>query len=251
MDDSAFQFFGTSAFGSELREDRPRGSDRVGGFEDRATDDDVSGSGVGGFGGSHDARLVIGFGVAWADAGCDKSDIGAERGPQRCDFERRADEAAQARVGGEFAEAHDLFFGRIDRSGFSETSRAHRRENRDAEQQEIRFVLLLGFDGPLHHLASATGVQREHANGKLGAGLDGLGDGVGNIVELEVEKDIETQIGDLTDGVRAASGEHLQSDFDPADGALELAESRRDVPGRLGVENEDQVARHFGTTNEH
>jgi len=105
-------------------------------------------------------------------------------------------------------------------------------------------VLLLGSRGPLHHLASAAGVQGEHADGELGAGLDGFGDGVGDVVELEVEEDVEAEVGDFADGVGSAGGEHLEADFDPSDGALELAECGRDVAGRLGVEDEDEVASH-------
>ena len=60
---------------------------------------------------------------------------------------------------------------------------------------------MLGFDGPLHHLASAGGVEREHLDGERGDGLDGLGDGVGDVVELEVEEDVEAEVGDLADAV--------------------------------------------------
>ena len=105
-------------------------------------------------------------------------------------------------------------------------------------------MLLLGFDGPLHHLAAAARVQREHADGELGAGLDGLGDSVGDIVELEIEKDAEAHSGDLAHAIGAARGEHLQAHLHPPHGALELAEHGGDFARGLGVEDEDEIAGH-------
>lgn len=105
-------------------------------------------------------------------------------------------------------------------------------------------MLLLGFDGPLHHLAAAAGVKREHLNRKWGDGFDGLGDGVGDVVELEVEENIEAEIGDFADAVGAAGGEHLEADFDPANRALELAQGRGDGAWRLSVEDEDEFGGH-------
>lgn len=109
-------------------------------------------------------------------------------------------------------------------------------------------MLLLRLDGPLHHFASAAGVEREHANRQLRGGLHRLRDGVGNIVELEVEKDIEAQVGDFAHGVGTTGGVHFEADLDPTNGALELAESRNDVAGRLSVENKNQITRHFRPT---
>lgn len=105
-------------------------------------------------------------------------------------------------------------------------------------------MLLLGFDGPLHHLAPAGGVQGEHLDGKRSDGFDGLGDGVGDVVELEVEEHIEAEIGDFAHAIGAAGSEHFEADFDPADGALELAQGGRDGAGRLGVKDENEVAGH-------
>ena len=103
---------------------------------------------------------------------------------------------------------------------------------------------MLGARGPRHHFASAGGVEREHANRQARYGLNGLGDGVGNVVEFEVEKDVEAEVGDFTDAVGAGGGEHLEADFRPADGALELAERGGDVARGGRVEGENEVARH-------
>jgi hypothetical protein len=42
-------------------------------------------------------------------------------------------------------------------------------------------------------------------------------------VEFKVEKDVKAEVRDFADAVGAASGEHLEPDFNPADGTLKLA----------------------------
>ena len=102
----------------------------------------------------------------------------------------------------------------------------------------------MGFHGPLHHLAASAGMQREHFDWKWGDRFDGLGDGVGDVVELEVEKYVEAELGNFADAVGAAGGEHLETNFNPADGALELAQGGGDAARRLGVEDEDEFGGH-------
>ena len=102
----------------------------------------------------------------------------------------------------------------------------------------------MGFDGPLHHLAAAGGMQGEHLDRERRDGFDGLGDGVGDVVELEVEENIEAEIGDFADAVGAAGGEHLEADFDPANRALKLTEGGGDGARGLGVEDENKVGGH-------
>jgi hypothetical protein len=89
----------------------------------------------------------------------------------------------------------------------------------------------------LHHFQPASGVEGEHADGQAGAGLHRLCDGVWDIVQLEVEKDVETEVRDLTHAVRAAGGEHLETDFDPADCALQLPKGGRDFARRRGIQD--------------
>jgi hypothetical protein len=201
-------------------------------------------AGAGGVAGGHDAVLVAGIGAAGSDAGCDEGDVGREDSAKRCEFERRAHEAAKAGVDGEAAEADDL----IGRGGgdarLGEALGAHGSEHGDAEQQQVWGVLLLGFDGPSHHLAAAGGVQGEHLDREGRDGFDGLGDGVGDVVELEVEEDVEAEVGDFANAVRTTGGEHFEAHLDPANGALELAKGGSDGARRLGVEDEDEIGGH-------
>ena len=105
-------------------------------------------------------------------------------------------------------------------------------------------MLLLSFHSPLHHLAPAAGVQCKHSDRKPGAGFDGFRDRVGNIVQLEIEKDPETQSGYFPHAIGPARGEHFESDLDPTNRSLELTERGCDVARRLSVEDENQFTRH-------
>ena len=235
---------GEDSGGRQFGEDGAGGGDGVGSFEDGAAHHDVARAGAGGFAGRHDARLVAGVGAAGSDARGDEGDVGGKDGAERGQFERRADEAAQAGVDGESAEAHDLIGGGDGDTGLGEVFGAHGGEDGDAEQEEVGRVLLLGFDGPLHHLAAAGGVQGEHLDREGRDGFDGLGDGVGNVVELEVEEDIKAEVGDFTNAVGTTGGKHFEAHLDPANGALELAKGGSDSARRLGVENKDEIGGH-------
>ena len=201
-------------------------------------------AGAGGFAGGHDAGLVAGVSAAGTDARSNEGDVGRKDGAERGKFERGTNKAAQTGVDGETAEAHDLFVGGGGDAGLGEALGAHGREHSDAEQQQVRGVLLLGFDGPLHHLAAAGGVQGEHLDREGRDGFDGLGDGVGDVVELEVEEDVKAEVGDFANAVGAAGGEHFEAHLNPANGALELAKGGSDGARRLGVEDEDEIGGH-------
>jgi len=50
-----------------------------------------------------------------------------------------------------------------------------------------------------HHLEPAGGVERDHVHAQPGHGIGIPADGIGNIVELEVQEDLATPVQDLAD----------------------------------------------------
>lgn len=220
------------------------GGGGVGGGEDGAADDDVGGAGAGGIGGAEHAFLVAGGEAARADAGGDEGGAGGEGGAQGGDFEGRADEAAQAGGDGEVGEAVDLKGGGGGHADGGEGGVVHGGEHGDAEEEEVGVGGLLGGAGGGHHLGSAGGMKGEHFDGERSEGLDGLGDGVGDVVEFEVEEDVVAVIGDLAEVVGAVGGEHLQADLDPTEGALELAQEGGGGGAVGEVEGENEFAGH-------
>ncbi len=73
--------------------------------------------------------------------------------------------------------------------------------------------LLHGRDGLLHHLPPPEGVDVEHGNTELHSPLGGLGDRIGNVVELEIEKDPSPQVLDPADDRGPEVGKGLLADL--------------------------------------
>lgn len=196
----------------------------VGCFEDRASDDDVIGACGGGLSGSEDAFLFVAGAAGGADAGGDKYGVAADGLAHGGDFEGGADEALDAGLTGHASEVEDLCFGWGLYVDLSELLVVHGGENGDAEEMEMGRVLGACFFGPADHFGAAGCVEGEHFDGERGDALDGFGDGVGDVVQFEIEKDAMTAVGDLADEVGPVGGEELEPDFDPLDGAVEAVE---------------------------
>lgn len=72
-------------------------------------------------------------------------------------------------------------------------------------------------------------------------GVDGVGDGVGDVVEFEVEEDAEAGFTGIADYAGAFSAEELEADFDPGDAAVEGAEDFAGLAAVGDVEGEDEL----------
>src|SRR5207253_8699855 len=53
---------------------------------------------------------------------------------------------------------------------------------------------ICGFNGGAQHPASAAGVHREHADFQACSLANGGSDGIGNVVVLEIEKDLASRV---------------------------------------------------------
>lgn len=195
--------------------------------------------------GGEDAFLLVAGASGGADAGGDKDGAGADGFAQGGEFEGGADEALDAGFEGEAGEVEDLFFGAgLDVDG-TELLAVHGGEDGDPEEGEFRGVLGAGLFGPAYHLRAACCVEGEHFDGEGGDALDGLGHGVGDVVELEIEEDAVSAVGDLTDEVGAVGGEELEADLDPLDGAVKAVEEGEGFLAGGQVEGEDELAAAF------
>lgn len=74
-----------------------------------------------------------------------------------------------------------------------------------------------GFFGGLHHELPSAGVDGEHLDIEERGGFDGFGDGIGNVVEFEVEEDVGTGSPDLFDDLGATADEEFLADFEGTD----------------------------------
>ena len=90
------------------------------------------------------------------------------------------------------------------------------------------------------HGRTSGGVKGEHLGAEGSGGADGRGDGVGNVVQLEIEEDGETALLQGLENSGTGGDEELEAHFDPAARALETADEG--FGGRCGggVEGHDE-----------
>ena len=67
-----------------------------------------------------------------------------------------------------------------------------------------------------HHAQPSTAVHIDHPHAQLGGGTYRHGRGIGNIVEFQVKEYLEAAPLQVLDDSRAAAGEQLLADLDPA-----------------------------------
>ena len=94
--------------------------------------------------------------------------------------------------------------------------------------------LRCGFDCRLQHLAAARSVDGQHADAQLGGRLDGFGHGVGDVVELEVEKNLPAGGDQVAHNLGPLGREEL---FPDLVGNCGLADGLYDLAGLGGARN--------------
>ena len=81
--------------------------------------------------------------------------------------------------------------------------------------------------GGRHHPAAAGGVHVDHPRAGRDRRRDGAGDGVRDVVELQIEEHAIAAFGERAHDRRAFGGEELLADLEPADRAAQRVGQRR------------------------
>jgi len=197
----------------DLAEDSIGGLGPIGGFEDGAANDEVGGAGGDGFGRGEDAGLVSKGSAGWADAWGDNGEIGSVGLAEGAGFAGGGDQASAASGEGELGQSEYLLFGGAGDPDFGEIGVRQTGEDGYGQKQRLGCGLGSGFDGGFEHLAAARGVDVEHGDAEVGGFGDGGGDGVGDVVELQVQKDFTAGGDEIADDLRAFGGEQLLAYF--------------------------------------
>jgi hypothetical protein len=87
-------------------------------------------------------------------------------------------------------------------------------------------------------------VNVEHLDAEAGRLNGGLGDGIGNIVKFEIEKNLPTELLNLPDRLRSGMGEKLLADLEHANRAGEQADEVSGLFERVDIEGNDQALAH-------
>jgi hypothetical protein len=88
------------------------------------------------------------------------------------------------------------------------------------------------------------GEELRAGGGVRAYGADGSGDGVGDVVELEVEEDGEAAMAEFLDDGVAFGEVEFEADFEPGAGVFELFHEREGWRGAGVVEGDDKAGGH-------
>lgn len=96
----------------------------------------------------------------------------------------------------------------------------------DGDGKELRRAGGTGkrFTGGGEHGGSAGGVEGEHVDAQPGGRANGAGNGVGDIVELEVEEDAMAATQDGLEDRRARGDKELEANLEPRTGVVQPVE---------------------------
>ena len=96
------------------------------------------------------------------------------------------------------------------------------------------------LDGSFQHLAPTGGVDGQHRDAELAGRVYGGGDGVGDVVELQVEKDFTAGSDKVADHLRPLGGEELLANFVGAGGVAYRLDDALGVGGAGNVQRHDE-----------
>ena len=171
------------------------GGGRIGGGRDRPADDEIVGAGTQSIFGRHDTLLIVRARPGGTHARRDEQEIGPEIGAQHGGFLRAADDAVKAGALRQRGQAPHLI----------EHRRRLRRSRQDRSSSKLVSTVTAitsgrgtdefmggvvgGLHRGFHHRAASAGVDIDHVNAELADRAHRAGHGIGNVVELEIEKD--------------------------------------------------------------
>src|SRR5574337_1496058 len=227
-------------YGGDLADDRLGGRAWIGRGRDRPADDQIIGARLDRLGGSRDALLVAGGAARRADAWGDEDHIAADRG---------ADAARLGGAGDETAEPERLrLLGapphRLDDAeavaSLHEILVVARREDRHREKLETR-AGGAGDRGP-HRLR--VGMDGEEGRAKLGRLCGRTLDRVGDVVQLEVEKQpFAGRGGETTGEIESALGVgQLHADLIEKGGLADALDEALGLANFAHVERHDELS---------
>ncbi len=154
--------------------------------------------------------------------------------------EQRSPRSMTAAKNIHFGEQGDLIGRGAIYSGRLQLRRVHTGEHGDGQQLGRIGQAVEGGAGCGEHGRPSRGMNRHHAHAERGGGAHGAGDGVGNVVEFEIEKDRVTACREPFYNGGAGGGKELQSHLEPLAVAFETGYEVFGGGGAGNVERDNQ-----------
>jgi len=228
-------------------EDERSGAGRIGCLVDGAADDEVAGAEAEGFGGSADAFLISEIGAGGAHSGDNENRLRAGKGADAFDFMRGANKPFDACVEAHAGKKDGLIAGRDREADGLGLGQVDAGEHGDGEELRRVWDFSERGAGSGEHGGAARGVNVEHADAEAGGGTNRAGNGVGDVVEFEIEKDGVAALENGFEHRGSGGSEKFEADFEPEASAVEPVDK---VGGRGGignVEGDDELLAREGT----
>ncbi|EGE59005.1 hypothetical protein RHECNPAF_2530085 [Rhizobium etli CNPAF512] len=219
-----------------LVENGAGGLSGVGGFDDRTGDDEVGGPRLQCVERRHHPLLVAMIAAGRANAGGDDRHVGSEDlahfGRLRC----RTDDTTHAGGARLFGAAQHQAVRILVVAGLGKILGIHRGQHRDAEQTEA------GAGRGLHSRPHRLGisVQRQHRHAHPGDVFDTRGDGVVDVEQLHVEKDLLAACREVTGEFQPAGKDQLIADLVEENIVTERGNQPFGLADRGNIQADDQ-----------
>jgi len=223
-------------FRGDLRKDAPGCIAGAFGLGDGTAYDKHGGSACDGFARGGDTLLVADVGSCGTDAGNYEEGPGPKLLAEGSGLFRRADEALDPAGASQAGETEDLS-GRCIRDACAlELDDVHAGEDGHSKQARRGRIFGRSLGGGAEHRFASAGVKGEQASAYIGDRADGSGDGVGDVVELQVEEDLESAVTQGLDQRVASGAVKLEADLHPATTAFEPVDEVESLASSLEVE---------------
>jgi hypothetical protein len=162
----------------------------------------------------------------------DQAEIRPQFPAQGGGFQGGTDHAIQARFGGETGQAQDLLLGAgIDADG-AQFLRPHAGQYRHGDQQRTPFQSLQRFPGGGEHARSTRSMHVHHPHPEPSRRPAGLGHGMGDVVELQVEEHRIAQGHQFAHEIGAGGHEQFLAHLEPAEFRTQAGD---DAAGRFRI----------------
>jgi hypothetical protein len=209
------------------------GGGGVGRGRNRSSHDNMAGAGGDGLGGGGGALLVLLGGSGGSDAGSNDDKAGAEFAANLANFVGRGHHASAAGGAGQGGKPKRLVSHAARKADFPEILVVKAGEDGDGQDEwatnyptlSLPFAsprgrlprdrqgwatrLTGGFHRRPEHLEAPGGMDGQHADAELGGLADSAGDGIGDVVVFEVEKDVTAGGHEVADDLRTFGREQL------------------------------------------
>ena len=211
-------------------------------LQNGATHHDETRTQSGSFRRCHDAFLVSCVGTFGPNSRCDEKGGASEVFSQYRNFVWGANQAIRSGINGKFAEFLHLFRNGGGDPDLDQKLWIKRGQDGDGDELCLGGRFIPGLLGSRNHFRASRGVKGQHLNRATGQAFDGTGHRVGNVVQLQVQKDAVIFFGDFFQELWSVAGKHLEADFYPGQGVVELVQEVESLSFLFQIESKNELA---------